>query len=53
LTTNLLWTARSEELRSWFHENLLMTNATKISRHAVYKVEIEAPRRSSDSTDSN
>ena len=36
----------------WFHENLLMANATKISRHAVYKVEIEAPRRSSDSTDS-
>jgi hypothetical protein len=31
----------------WFHENLLMASATKISRHAVYKVEIEAPRRSS------
>jgi hypothetical protein len=34
------------------HENLLVANATKISRHAVYKVEIEAPRRSLDSTDS-
>jgi hypothetical protein len=35
LTTNLLWTAGSEELRSLLHENLLMASATKISRHAV------------------
>src|SRR3954453_9129121 len=47
LTTNLLWRTRSEELRPLLHENLLMANATKISRHAVYRVEIEVPRRSS------
>src|SRR6476619_1037753 len=35
LTTNLLWTARPEGLRRLLHENLLMANATKISRHAV------------------
>src|SRR4051795_13193801 len=35
LTTNLLWTTRPGGLRRLFHENLLMTNATKISRHAV------------------
>src|SRR3954464_9292757 len=46
LTTNLLWTTHPEGFRRLLHENLLMANATKISRHAVYKVEIEAPRRS-------